>query len=262
ALRRMDALVRRVLTPKQKEWLLAKFPKLRGQVESANVLGDVDWSQTKAYSEEMYYTTANIRLNLKGREPHGIVEPHEAQGLINFIVRELEKVVDPRTGRRVFPHVYRREEVYSGDYAAQAADLLLSYWEDGAFHVRPSYKSPDGHFMATDAGVLPGESDWSGDHRMNGILIAHGAPFKKTLVEGATLCDLAPTVLHLMGLPVPADMDGRVLTEMLNEDYAEREIVFADAEDTAMPGDADGRTYDEEDAKVMEERLRGLGYMG
>jgi predicted AlkP superfamily phosphohydrolase/phosphomutase len=262
ALRKLDAIVRRILTPKQKEWILAKFPKLRGQVESANTLGDVDWSQTKAYSEEMYYTTANVRLNLKGREPHGIVEPHEADELLNFIERELEKVVDPRTGQRVFPHIYRREEIYSGDHAAQAADLLMSYWEDGAYHVRPSYKSPDGHFIATNAGVLPGESDWSGDHRMNGILIAHGAPFKKTLVANATLCDLTPTILHLMGLPVPDDVDGRVLTEMLDENYAEREIVFADAGDSGMQKDANGQTYDEEDAKVIEERLRGLGYMG
>ncbi len=262
ALRKMDALVRRILTPKQKEWILAKFPQLRGQVESANTLGDVDWSQTKAYSEEMYYTTANVRLNLKGREPHGIVEPHEAEEVLNFLIGELEKVVDPRTGQRVFPHIYRREEIYSGDYAAQAADLLMSYWEDGAYHVRPSYKSPDGHFMATNAGVLPGESDWSGDHRMNGILIAHGAPFKKTLVENATLCDLAPTILHLMGLPVPDDMDGRVLTEILDENYAEREIVFADAGDSGTQPDANGPTYEEEDAKVIEERLRGLGYMG
>jgi predicted AlkP superfamily phosphohydrolase/phosphomutase len=162
----------------------------------------------------------------------------------------------------VFPHIYRREEIYSGDHAAQAADLLMSYWEDGAYHVRPSYKSPDGRFMATNAGVLPGESDWSGDHRMNGILIAHGAPFKKTLVGNATLCDLAPTILHLMGLPVPDDMDGRVLTEMLDENYAEREIVFADAGDAEMQKDTNGQTYDEEDAKVIEERLRGLGYMG
>jgi predicted AlkP superfamily phosphohydrolase/phosphomutase len=260
ALRKLDAFVRRRLTVKQKEFILQKFPRLRGKVESANTLGDVDWSQTKAYSEEMYYTTANVRLNLKGREPHGIVEPLEANALLNFIVRELEKVVDPRTGKRVFPNVYRKEDVYAGDYVNEAADLLLSYWEDGAFHVRPSYKSPNGDFMVTNAGVLDGESDWSGDHRMNGILIAHGASFKSGFtLNGATLCDLAPTILHLMGLPVSDDVDGRVLTDMLNE---ARAVEFVDAENAATQRDANGATYDEEDAKVIEERLRGLGYMG
>ena len=57
----------------------------------------------------------------------------------------------------------------------------------------------------------------TGDHRMEGILIATGPAFRQGAAPcQADLLDIAPTVLHLLGVPVPADMDGRILTELLD----------------------------------------------
>ncbi len=60
----------------------------------------------------------------------------------------------------------------------------------------------------------------SGTHRMNGVFLAYGAPIQAGVeVEGASLIDLAPTILHLMGLPIPDQIDGRILQEAISPDY-------------------------------------------
>ncbi len=68
--------------------------------------------------------------------------------------------------------------------------------------------------------------------------------------------DLAPTILHLMGLPVPDDMDGRVLTSALS---IERAVEYEEVR--AAEADAEAGLSAEETAEV-EERLRSLGYLG
>ena len=100
----------------------------------------------------------------------------------------------------------------------------------------------------------------SGFHRLDGILLARGPGLKKgAAIEGATLFDLAPTILHLMGSHVPDDMDGRVLTGLFEERFLkERPIVY-----TKAPVDTDREVTDlsQEDQEVVLERLKGLGYI-
>ena len=60
---------------------------------------------------------------------------------------------------------------------------------------------------------------FSANHKLHGIFLAHGPGIKKNQkIENAKIYDLAPTILHLFGLPIPNDMDGRVLTELFEED--------------------------------------------
>jgi hypothetical protein len=83
-------------------------------------------------------------------------------------------------------------------------------------------------------------------------------------LRGAQISDLAPTILHLMGEAVPADMDGRVLAEALRPEYAEvRSAEGAPSVDgePRLPAAAD-TTLSDEEASLVAERLRGLGYVG
>jgi hypothetical protein len=97
----------------------------------------------------------------------------------------------------------------------------------------------------------------SGCHRQHGILIAHGPEIERgKKVANAHIMDLAPTILHLMELPVLASMDGKVLSDMVS---GSRPV-----EHTApsAPGpEAYGSLSAEEEAEV-EDRLRALGYLG
>jgi len=71
----------------------------------------------------------------------------------------------------------------------------------------------------------------TGNHRLNGIFLAYGPGIKKGYkIEGAKIYDIAPTILHIFDLPIPNDMDGRVLMEIFEPDseFAKRKPVYVD----------------------------------
>jgi predicted AlkP superfamily phosphohydrolase/phosphomutase len=213
---------------------------------------DVDWSQSKAYSFGRHL--GSIYINVKGREPHGIVEPGvEYEAVRDEIERLAYEFRDPRTGRKLIGEVLRREEIYSGPHLEQAPDLIL----------RPSEPS-DIFFGLADFGHRETVSTvyrYSGMHRDYGMLIMNGPGVRQgSAVEGAVIQDIAPTVLHTMGLPVPADMDGRVLDDAFAEEYMESFPVDIGA--PAAGDDSAWTGYSEEGEKEIMDRLEGLGYLG
>jgi len=100
----------------------------------------------------------------------------------------------------------------------------------------------------------------SGCHRLHGILLASGPAVRRgTKLDGAQITDLAPTILYRMGLPVPDDMDGRVLTEMFEPAFA-RATPLQRAEAETGQRRPEHELPPEERAEI-EARLRSLGYL-
>ena len=101
----------------------------------------------------------------------------------------------------------------------------------------------------------------SGSHRPFGILLAYGPPIKRgAAVANATLYDIAPTVLYLQNHPIPSGMDGRVLADILTEETL-RCHPMQWTEPALGEVQADTWVLNAEEAQVIEERLRGLGYI-
>jgi predicted AlkP superfamily phosphohydrolase/phosphomutase len=166
----------------------------------------IDWSRTRAYSQGNF---GQIFINLKGRQPQGCVAPADARPLISDLKAGLMEILHPETGGPILERVYEREELYQGPHAHLAPDLtvVLTDWR---------YRTIGLHDFTTHKVISPAFGP-TGDHRMEGILIAAGPAFRAgASPRQADLLDIAPTVLHLLGVPVPADMDGRVLTELLD----------------------------------------------
>jgi predicted AlkP superfamily phosphohydrolase/phosphomutase len=214
---------------------------------------DVDWSQSKAYSFGRHL--GSIYVNVEGREPNGIVKPgDEYEAVRDEIERLAYEFRDPRTGRQLIGQVMRREEVYSGPFLERAPDLIL----------RPQEPS-DIFFGLADFGHRETVSTvyrYSGMHRDHGMLIMNGPGVRRdATVTGAVIHDIAPTVLHTMGLPVPTDMDGQVLINAFEGDYMEAFPVIIGHPSSAT-GTEDWSGYTEEGEKEIMERLEGLGYMG
>jgi predicted AlkP superfamily phosphohydrolase/phosphomutase len=214
---------------------------------------DVDWSRSKAYSFGRHL--GSVYVNLKGREPQGIVEPGaEYEAVRDEIERLAHDFCDERTGRRLIGEVVRREEIYSGPYFERAPDLIL----------RPKEPS-DIFFGLADFGhrnTVAQVYRYSGMHRDYGMLIMNGPGVRQgETVSGASIQDIAPTILHTMALPVPVDMDGRVLEGAFLPEYVRSFPVEFSADDpqgdNATPID-----YTEEGEKEIMERLQGLGYLG
>ncbi len=214
---------------------------------------DIDWSRTQAYS---LGNVGQIYLNVKGREPQGCVEPGEEYELLReAIIARLRTLTDPVTGEAVVETIYRREELYSGDYLEKAPDIVF-------LPTRLEYFGFGEYEFGSHKIIEPMRRGISGTHRMNGIFMAYGAAVRPgAVVEGASLYDLAPTILHLMGEPVPQHMDGRVLTETLVDDATAVQRRTATRRDGG-DGGTQGATLSAKDRKVLADRLRSLGYVG
>jgi predicted AlkP superfamily phosphohydrolase/phosphomutase len=211
---------------------------------------DIDWERTKAYA---LGHIGQIYINLRGRQPQGIVEPGgEYEELRERIKSELLALVSPITGERAIERVYKKEEIYWGESLEQTPDLLLM--PKGFSHVA---------FGESEFGsnlVFGPTLGHTGHHRMNGMLILHGPQVKpRFVVERANIVDLAPTILYLLGCPIPKDMDGRVLSEAFQDDFLQAHAISY-SEPSLVEGERGGGYSEAEEAEVRE-RLKGLGYI-
>jgi predicted AlkP superfamily phosphohydrolase/phosphomutase len=151
-------------------------------------------------------------------------------------------------GTPLVEHIWKKEEIYRGAHLAQAPDIL--------FLPRNLETIAFGDFEFGSNKIVEPSYGVSSSHRMNGIFVASGAGVQPAgEFSGAQLIDLAPTILHLMGLPVPSDMDGRVLTEALAD---ARQIEYGGS--SAGGAQATEGYSEEEEAQVIE-RLQDLGYI-
>jgi predicted AlkP superfamily phosphohydrolase/phosphomutase len=256
--------LRSSLSSRQKSLLAEIFPALRKRAELAYTsFVDIDWDRTKAFCSEVLASPPNIWINLKGTKPRGIVEPAEYSALTDFIIEKLLELKDPRTGKPIIARIYRRDELFQGPFSNEAADLIVDWWsEDSLFSTAPSLAKDRDKPTVIILEHRPAEdSVWGGTHRLDGILVASGPALKRaTEIENAQLIDFAPTLLHLFGLAVPEDMDGRVLANAFRPEFLAAHPVKAGAASGISESDRSSGYTDEESAKV-EERLQALGYL-
>lgn len=175
----------------------------------------IDWGSTKAYCPSS--SSMSVRINLRGREPFGVVENGaEYQTLRQSLINKLQALIGP-DGAPVFEAVLPREAYYKGQYIAHAPDIVL-------FARQMDYT------ISADLLSKIFSPYTAYTHKMNGLLIAAGPDIdcKGYLNCKLSLLDVAPTILHLSGLPVPEDMDGRVLTEIFRKDSkpAQRKVIY------------------------------------
>jgi predicted AlkP superfamily phosphohydrolase/phosphomutase len=225
--------------------------------ERPEFVNAIDWSQTRAYSFGYY---GQIFINLKGREPEGIVEPgQEYDALRHQIVEGLYQLKDQEDGQPVVDRVYLREELFHGPSLEQAPDLL-TIMRDLTYITRKDYE------FASERGILFRQpyTDESGSHHLNGILIAAGPdiqPQPAPRPSEAAIPDLTPTILHLLNCPIPESMDGRILDDLITAEFNKNNPVRYTPDTLEVRQDENNEWDAEAEAEVME-RLKKLGYLG
>lgn len=232
--------------------LVRLLPGLREQMETILAFGRIDWRRTEAYA---YGSRDDIWINLQGREPHGIVPPSRYDALRDEIISQLHATRDVADHQPVLEMAVKREEVYSGPYLERAPDILIRWQTTRVIR---------GLYVPGVAGPPPEVPPLrpnlnNGGHRLHGIFVLAGPGVRQgpTLAE-SMLWDLAPTILHYLGVPIPDDMDGTVLQEAFEASWLrEHPVRFA------APGEAEAATadYAGDDEAIIEHRLRGLGYV-
>jgi len=211
---------------------------------------DVDWSRTKAFAVGNF---GQVYINTAGQRSQGCVQPgEEYEALRDRIAREALDLVDPETGEHVIKYAHRREEIFEGPCLEKMPDIIL--------HTDRSRYVSFGHADFGSNRVIEPSYGQTGHHNMTGILALAGKGIGAgTTVKGARIIDIAPTALYAMGLPIPADMDGRPLTEAFTAEYlASHQPSYTDS---SSARDHRGEDYEAEDEEKVVERLRGLGYI-
>ena len=148
----------------------------------------------------------------------GEMEGAKRAGIVEEIVETLREL--EYRGQRVFKEVLLKDGVYSGPFTESSPDILLI---------------PNGFYISSVLGDdVYGEFDKGAWHDLRGVFLAYGSNIKTSSQELSKLkiYDIAPTILHMFGLPIPKDMDGQVLREIFDEksDLAKRETVYQEAE--------------------------------
>jgi predicted AlkP superfamily phosphohydrolase/phosphomutase len=206
----------------------------------------IDWSKTKACSAlgENY---ALIFLNKKK-----LNQDIEYESLRNLIIEKLSNERDPMNGLPLFEKIYRAEEIYLGNGDNNSIPDLICIPKEG---YSVSVKIPENSFIKRHNNAL------RGGHRVNGLIITEGnmvAKFPARL--SATILDLAPTILYLLDLPIPDDMDGRVLSEIFTS-FRKPCYEKAQGQNIGTGEQEQEILFDHQDTYEIKKRLQGLGYL-
>ncbi len=249
-----------------KDWLKNRLPSVRSQLASFLLLSRVEWSKTKAVSVSTQHSY--VYLNRRDRFPQGIVRPGaEADAVGRELAAKLEALRDPDTGEPIVERVCHTRSLYAGPAVETLPDLVV-LWREGYVAQTQAMENPGGEVprpkhpgaLIEPTGCSAGT--WNASHRPEGILIAHGPELAGPgLIEGARLIDLAPTLLHLVGEPIPQEMAGRVLTDLFKPAFLAANPVRYSSTGAAAEQRVPENSFSAAERHHLAERLRGLGYL-
>ena len=218
----------------------------------------IDWSKTKAFA-----TTPDVHgifINVKGREPNGIVEPGaEYDALCDELIAKLTELKDPADQEPLVERVYRNKELFSGDFSENGPDLVIVTKNE-------NFAVSDNLFEKQMVKSL--ENTAQGDHEKPGVIAFYGANINKgVMLEKCDVMDVTPTVLHGMGLPALDEMDGSALNDVFDRalpSAADAKKISASEllnKVNDLNNDSDDDVYTDGESDAIKKHLKALGYL-
>jgi len=201
---------------------------------------EIDWSKTVAYQSALGF---GVSVNLRGREPDGIVAPSDYEARRDEVREALLHFRDPVTGESPVGAVFRREELYDGPYMELAPDLIVGSDSLWAFE---RMNNP----TAT--------TKWpSGAHRRAGIMVAVGDGVIRSDLGSRNIADLAATALAFCGVSA-AGLDGKPVGQILGSSAD----LLPSGDEVEVPVETAMRVrLSREDEESIARHLRSLGYI-
>ena len=221
-----------------------------GFAEMTRHVHAVDWTRTLAYAA----TASGQGINIVSRVP-GTEDPlpeARRRALAEELRGRLLALRRPDDARPLVEEAWTRDEAFSGPYERIGPDVSIILADGGTMSILPCER------------LVTEREETRGHHRWDGVFVATGAGIRAGAeVDELSIVDVAPLVLHRLGLAVPDDMDGRVPTEILEAGELERRPPrFVPASGSSLPEHRPSELELDagEQAEVLE-RLRSLGYV-
>lgn len=201
----------------QKIWFSLK--KSGKSASFPNFINKIDWNKTKTIMiGEGIVLISNIIKKDKD----------EYDKFRDMLINKIKLIKDPKNGHKIVKEVFKGEDIYLNAKNEKIPDILIIPENGYALHLDLSDKS---YISDEELWIYDNKDGFCADHTLYGIFIANGPSIKSNhRTSNAKIYDLAPTILHIFGLPIPNDMDGRVLTEIFEPDSepAKRKPVYVD----------------------------------
>jgi len=186
------------------EWLIEKgYLALKQYPDKTMPINqvEIDWSRTRAWGDGGYY--GRLFMNVRGREPQGIVDPADYEKVRDELVAGIEAITDP-SGRNIGSRAYKPQDLYR-EVRNVAPDLMV-YFGNLDWRSIGTVGSKSIYTFENDTGPDDANHDWHGIFVMK---TPAGTTQPKGEQQGLRLYDVAPTVLRLLGMEPPANMIGK-----------------------------------------------------
>ncbi len=228
-------------------------------IESMSMLSVYDWKKTKVFVTDPK-NMGEIHINMKGREPQGVVLEEDYEKLRDDLISLFESV-SLKDGTKLVSKAHKKEDIYKGPYLDDAPDIVIEWnlEQTGCLDPKDSdiperYKSLFKTFDLTPSWtdvVLP----YNGFHRMEGIWSVKGPGIKSNEDLQANIWDPYLEILSSLGVPVPDDIDSQ---EMDIWKKGKRPKIRKE-KDSSIDKSKD---YSKEDEDALKKRLKEMGYLG
>jgi len=199
-----------------------------------------------------------FRLNLKDREPNGIVDPEDYLKIREEIIENLKRLNDPISGEALFETVYPKEDLCSDiddnmlpDIIAVSSDNATCKLVGNMIYCKNAIEHP---FV-----VKCEEAKYFGEHTSEGIYIYAGPCFSRGRGDTFNLKDMAALILYLHDIPIPDSIDAIIPFEIFTKEYSHRPVEYQKR--IPIHERKTESLLDSKDKKDIEERLKGLGYL-
>jgi predicted AlkP superfamily phosphohydrolase/phosphomutase len=168
---------------------------------------------------------------------------------------KLMALKDPATGLRFIKAVYQKEEIYHGSRMDLMPDLIVV---PVSGYTCTGFCVPDSPLLEE----VDEDNPHIGKHHADGIVVASGEPIRGRFVETPSLLDITPTVLYALGLDIPGDCDGKVITSIFSDEFLSlRGSPRHNAASEEQPPSTSVDAYSSQDQEQIQKKLRDLGYM-
>jgi predicted AlkP superfamily phosphohydrolase/phosphomutase len=232
-----------------------RIPGLRERAYELRQYEIVDWTRTRAFA---YGTFGNVVVNVRGREDGGIVEPGAEYERVRDEIAARALELRSAEGEPMVAAVHRREELFDGPYLDRVPDLIVEF-ADYAWLGKGNLTSRTETIWDSIPIAAGSKEAYVGSHRHDGLIALSGPSASRGATIVASIEDVAPTLLYLMGEPIPMDLEGRMLVEAIEPSLLDtRPPEFGEAAELAV---AAMQRYDEDEADEVKSRLRDLGYL-